>query len=66
MDYESPLGDIIRAHDLTAHFYADGTQVYLAFDYDNEASSMAIFNPRGANFLMLWQSAALLITRLIM
>ena len=41
MDYKSPLGNIIQSHGLTAHFYADETQIYIAFDYDNEASSMA-------------------------
>ena len=44
LDYESPLGNIIWSHGLTAHFYTDdtrNTQIYLAFDHDNEAFSTA-------------------------
>ena len=41
MDYKSPLGNIINSHGLTAHFYTDDNQIYLAFDHDNYASSIA-------------------------
>ena len=41
LDYESPLGDIIRAHGLSAHFYADDTQLYLAFRPCDQAAAIA-------------------------
>ena len=41
LDYESPLGNIIRSHGMSAHFYADDTQIYLAFDPDSESLSMS-------------------------
>ena len=41
VDYESPLGNIIRSHGLTAHFYADDTQIYLSFTPGNEDVSIA-------------------------
>ena len=40
LDYESPLGQIIRSHGLTAHFYADDTQIYFAFSPDDESQSI--------------------------
>ena len=30
--YTSPIGDIIRRHELDFHFYADDSQLYLAFE----------------------------------
>ena len=29
--YTSPIGDIIKRHELGFHFYADDSQLYLAF-----------------------------------
>ena len=35
-DYESPVGKIIRSFGLQAHFYADDTQLYIAFAPDDK------------------------------
>ena len=40
--YISPLGDIIRSHGLDFHFYADDTQLYLAFEPTNEGKLGAL------------------------
>ena len=40
IDYESPLGNIIRSYGLQAHFYADDTQIYLAFEPNEEKSAL--------------------------
>ena len=61
VDYESPLGDIIRSHGLSAHFYADDTQIYLTFNPDNASTSISqlekcvteVRNWMAANFLKL-------------
>ena len=61
LDYESPLGNIIRSFGLSAHFYADDTQIYLAFPPENESTSIhnleecvaAIREWMAANFLKL-------------
>ena len=39
-DYKSPVGQIIRSHGLQAHFYADDSQIYLAFDPNDETMSL--------------------------
>ena len=41
--YTSPLGDIVRNHGLSCHFYADGTQLYFSLKlHDQVASVQAI------------------------
>ncbi len=32
--YTSPLGDLLRSHNIAYHFYADDSQIYLAFSPD--------------------------------
>ena len=38
--YISPLRDIIRRHGLDFHLYADETQLYLTFDYQNSLHAL--------------------------
>ena len=38
--YTSPLGDIVRSHGLSCHFYADDTQLYCSFKLHNQAASV--------------------------
>ena len=40
--YTSPLGDIIRSHGLDFHFYADDSQLYLAFESTVEGNLGAL------------------------
>ena len=40
--YTSPLGDIIRSHGLDLHFYADDSQLYLAFESTVEGKLRAL------------------------
>lgn len=40
--YTAPLGDIIRSHGLSFHFYADDCQVYVSFEPTPEGTAAAI------------------------
>ena len=40
--YTSPLGDIIRRHDMNFHFSADDCQVYLSFDSGSSVTMQKI------------------------
>ncbi len=42
--YTSPLGDLLRSHDIAYHFYADDSQVYLAFSPDTLSSQVQAFS----------------------
>ena len=39
--YTSPLGDIVRRHGLSCHFYADDTQIYCSFKPENQTVSVS-------------------------
>ena len=38
--YTSPLGDIVRSHGLSCHFYADDTQLYCPFKLHDQAAAV--------------------------
>ena len=43
--YTSPLGDIIRGHGVDFHFYADDSQLHLAFESTNEGKHWCYVRP---------------------
>ena len=38
--YTSPLGDIVKSHGLSCHFYADDNQLYCSFKLHDQAASV--------------------------
>ena len=38
--YTSPLGDIVRGHGLSCHFYADDIQLYCSFKFHDQTASV--------------------------
>ena len=38
--YPSPLGDIVRSHGLSCHFYTDDNQLYCSFKLHDQAASV--------------------------
>ena len=40
-DYDSPVADIFRRHNIQYHLYADDTQIYLAFDPSDEQNALS-------------------------
>ena len=40
--YTSPLGDIVRRHGLSSHFYADDTQIYCSFTPEDQTVSVSV------------------------
>ena len=57
--YTSPLGDIVREHGLPFHFYADDSQLYTSFAY-NDTSDLVAAKQRLENCVAdinLWMTA---------
>ena len=40
--YTSPLGDIVRNHGLSCHFYADDSQLYCSFKLRDQVASVQV------------------------
>ena len=57
--YTSPLGDIVREHGLSFHFYADDSQLYTSFAF-NDTSDLVAATQRLENCVAdinLWMTA---------